>query len=95
MGLVKLVKASITRLKISTSPAFKTTCQGDRTKGIFAPCKEQREFEKQKQHKIEFPTFKLTYIMFDDFGIRLLGYRIEFSCLYIPQGHYFMSTFWL
>ena len=34
-------------------------------------------------------------IIFDDFGICLLGYRIEFSCLYIPQGHYFMSTSWL
>jgi len=28
-------------------------------------------------------------IIFDDFGISLLGYRMEFSCLYIPQGHYF------
>ena len=26
-------------------------------------------------------------IIFDDFGIWLLGYRMEFSCLYIPQGH--------
>jgi len=34
-------------------------------------------------------------IIFDDLGIYLLGYRIEISCLYIPQGHYFMSTFWL
>ena len=25
--------------------------------------------------------------MFDDFSIWLLGYRIEFSCLYLPQGH--------
>ena len=32
-------------------------------------------------------------IMFDDFGIWLLGYRIELSCLFIPQGHYFISTF--
>ena len=24
-------------LKISTSPTFKTTCQGDRTSGIFLP----------------------------------------------------------
>jgi len=24
------------------------------------------------------------------------GYRIEFSCLYIPQGHnYFISIYWL
>jgi len=27
-------------------------------------------------------------IIFDDFGIWLLGYRIEISCLYIPHGHY-------
>ena len=24
--------------------------------------------------------------------LRLLGYRIEFSCLYIPKEHYFIST---
>ena len=29
------------------------------------------------------------------FGICLLGYRIEISFLYIPQGHYFISTLWL
>jgi len=34
-------------------------------------------------------------IMFDDFGIYLLNYKIEFSCLYIPQGHAFISTMWL
>ena len=34
-------------------------------------------------------------IIFDGFGIRLLGYRIECSCLYLPQGHYFVSTLWL
>ena len=34
-------------------------------------------------------------ISFDNFSIRLLGYRIEFSCLYIPQGHNFISTLWL
>ena len=27
-------------------------------------------------------------IIFDDFGILLLGYMIEFNCLYIPQEHY-------
>jgi len=27
-------------------------------------------------------------IMFDDFGIWLLGYMVEFSCLYITQCHY-------
>ena len=31
----------------------------------------------------------------DDFGEWLLGYRTEFSCLYIPQWHYFISTLWL
>jgi len=30
--------------------------------------------------------------MFDDFGISLLGYRIKFRCLYIPQGHFFISN---
>jgi len=28
-------------------------------------------------------------IIFDNFGIWLLGYKNEFSCLDIPQGHYF------
>ena len=33
-------------------------------------------------------------IIFDDFGIILwlLGYRTEFSWLYLPQGHTFIST---
>ena len=31
-------------------------------------------------------------IIFDDFCKWLQGYRIEFSCLYIPQEHYFIST---
>ena len=31
-------------------------------------------------------------IIFVDFGIWLLGYWIQFSCLSIPQGHYFIST---
>ena len=58
------------------------------------------------RHNISFPTFKLSactkcfmapplYISFDKFGIWLLGYRIEFSCLYIPQWHSFISTLWL
>ena len=34
-------------------------------------------------------------IIFDDFGIWLFGYRIELRCLYIPQGHDFVSTLWL
>ena len=29
---------------------------------------------------------------FDDFGIWLLGYKTEFSYLYISQGLYFIST---
>ena len=28
----------------------------------------------------------------DDFRIWLQGYQIEFTCLYISQGHSFMST---
>ena len=31
----------------------------------------------------------------DNLCILLLGYRIEFSCLYISQGHTFVSTVWL
>ena len=27
---------------------------------------------------------------FDNFSIWLQGYRIKFSCLYIPQGYYFI-----
>jgi len=34
-------------------------------------------------------------IIFEHFSIRLPSYRIEFSCLYIPQGHYFICTLWL
>ena len=57
---------------------------------------------KKKQHKLGFPFFKLPAstknlllnIILDDFRIWLLGYRTEFSCLYIPQGHYFISTVW-
>ena len=37
----------------------------------------------------------LLNIIFGDFGIWLVGYRIKFSCLYIPQGHYFINTLWL
>ena len=37
----------------------------------------------------------LLNIIFEDFSIRLLGYRTEFSCLYLPQGHNFTSTVWL
>ena len=34
-------------------------------------------------------------IISDDFSIWLLGYRIKLSCLYLPQGHYFISTMWV
>ena len=34
-------------------------------------------------------------IIFDNFNIWLLSYRIEFRCLYIPQGHNVISTLWL
>jgi len=30
-------------------------------------------------------------IIFREYDICLLGYTIEFSCLYIPQGQYFIS----
>ena len=35
--------------------------------------------------------FYVQYYFFDDFGIYLLGYRIEFSCLYIPQRESFQK----
>ena len=56
---------------------------------------------KQKHHNIGFLAFKLSTsyhplnIIFVDFGIWWLGCRIEYSCLYIPQGHFFISTLWL
>jgi len=34
-------------------------------------------------------------INFDDLGIWLPGYRIEFNCLYLQHGHYFICTLWL
>jgi len=34
-------------------------------------------------------------IIFDDFGIWLLGCGIEFGCLYIPHGHYCIGTLWV
>ena len=39
-----------------------------------------------------FYDWPIVFDIFDDFGIWLLGYRIKFSCLYIPQVHYFIST---
>ena len=61
------------------------------------------EFWREKQHNPALPTGKyLTYFktislntIFDDFNIWLLGYRTEFSCLCLPQGHTFISTVWL
>ena len=47
-----------------------------------------------QKYKISFMTDTLN-IIFDDFGIWLPGYEIEFSCLYFTQGHYFLSTVWL
>ena len=62
------------------------------------------DFNKRKiQHSIGFPTFKyykafmidLLNIKIDNFSIWLLGLMIEFSCPYIPKGHYFINTVWL
>ena len=39
--------------------------------------------------------YLLSILFLDDFSIWLLGYRTEFSCLYIPQGRNFISTVWL
>jgi len=57
---------------------------------------------KGKKHNICFPTFEmpantktmlwLTYY-FDDYGIWLLGYMIEFSCLDITQREVFHPYF--
>ena len=51
-------------------------------------------FEEKHQHNLVLTYFKTNplNIIFDDFSIWLLGYKTEFSCLYLPQGHYFMST---
>ena len=42
-------------------------------------------------------TYLLTNVLrlLDNFSIRLLGYRTEFSCLYLSQGHNFISFVWL
>ena len=51
---------------------------------------------KNQQHNIGFSTFKFMTdplnSVVDGLGILLVGYRIEFSCLYIPQGHYVISS---
>ena len=47
------------------------------------------------QNALKYLKFLMTYplnTIFDDFGN---WYRIEFNCLYIPHGHYFISTLWL
>jgi len=41
--------------------------------------------------QIFFKTNTLNIIV-DDLSIWLLGYRTEFSCLYLPQGHNFITT---
>ena len=41
-------------------------------------------FEEKQQHNLGLPTFKW-----------LLGYRMEFNSLYLPQGHNFISNVWL
>ena len=62
---------------------------------------------KEKQHKLDFPTFKLPantnivqdspvkYLFFDDFSVRLLGFRIKFSFLNISQRPYCICILWL
>jgi len=51
---------------------------------------------KNQQHSIGFSTFKFMTdplnSVVDGLDILLVGYRIEFSCLYIPQGHYVISS---
>ena len=37
----------------------------------------------------------LLNIIFDGFGIWLLGYMIKLSCLFNSQGYYCISTLWL
>ena len=49
-------------------------------------------FQNVREYWIYFMTDPLN-ICFDHFGVWLLDYMIEFSCLYTPQGHYFISTF--
>ena len=61
---------------------------------------------KKLQHNIGFPTIKLPVSTkkFYDWPVQyyfwqiwymILGYWIKLSCLYIPQGHHFISTLWL
>ena len=33
-------------------------------------------------------------INFDNFCLGFLGFRIQFGCLHIPQGHYFRGNLW-
>ena len=59
------------------------------------PLMKESVFRRKKHHHLgltnRFKTNPLN-IIFDDFSIWLLGFKTEFSCLYLPQGHYFMST---
>jgi len=48
-------------------------------------------FQIARKYMYSFMTYPLN-IIFDDFRIWLPGYRIKFSCLFIPQGHYFICT---
>ena len=51
-------------------------------------------FQIAPKYSTYFKTHPLS-IIFDGFGIWLLGYRIQLSCLYIPQWHNCISTLWL
>ena len=51
-------------------------------------------FQINGKYKTYFKTNPLN-IIFHEFCIWLLDNRIALSCLYLPQGHYFLSTLWL
>ena len=48
-------------------------------------------FQIAGKYQTSFKTNPLN-IIFDDFSIWLSGYTTEFICLYLPQGHNFIST---
>ena len=61
------------------------------------------EFWRKKQHNLGLPTFKLPTSTKNLWRLTLYYYfwrfqymniRTEFSCLYPPQGHNFISTVW-
>ena len=62
--------------------------KGKVTHLLFSYCQIARKYKKS------FMADLLT-VIFDDFYIRLLGYRIELSCLYCPHGHCVMCNLWL